>query len=61
MDSLPKHVRSGYYIITDNFFTCSQLLRSLREKEIAATGTVRLNRAENATLNPVKKMEKLKG
>ena len=58
-DSLPKHSRSNYHIITDNFFTSPQLLRSLREKEIAATGTVRLNRVENAPLKSVTEMEKL--
>ena len=47
---LPKHARSNYHIITDNFFTNPQLLRSLRQKEIAAVGTVRLNRVENAPL-----------
>ena len=40
MDSLPKHAGSYYHIITDNFFTSPQLLRSLREKGIASTGTV---------------------
>ena len=50
---------SNYHIITDIFFTSSQLLRSLREKGIAATGTIRLNRVENAPLKPVKEMEKL--
>ena len=54
-----KHAGSNYYIITDNFFTSPQLLRSLREKGIATTYTVRLNRVENAPLKPVKKMEKL--
>ena len=58
-DSLPKHAGSNYHIITDNFFTSPQLLRSLREKEIGATGTVRLNRVKNAPLKPVKEMEKL--
>ena len=43
-NSLPKHAGSNYHIITGNFFTSPQLLRSLREKGIAATGTVRLNR-----------------
>ena len=57
--SLPKHARSNYHIITDNFFTSPQLLHFLREKEIAATGTVRLNRVENAPLKPVKEMKKL--
>ena len=27
-DSLPKHAGSNYHIITDNFFTSPQLLRS---------------------------------
>ena len=31
IDSLPKHAGSNYHIITDNFFTSSQLLRSFRE------------------------------
>ena len=39
-DSLPKHAGSNYHIITDNFFISPQLLRSLREKEIAVTGAV---------------------
>ena len=56
---MPKHARSNYHIITDNFFTSPQLLHSLREKGIAATGTVRLNRVKNAPLKPVKEMEKL--
>ena len=47
------------FIITDNFFTSPQLLRSLREKGIAVTGTVRLNRIVNTLLKPVKEMEKL--
>ena len=59
MDSLPKYAGSNYHIITDNFFTTAQLLSFLREKRIAATGTVRLNRAENAPFKPVKEMEKL--
>ena len=56
---MPKHAGLNYHIITDNFFTSPQLLRSLREKGIAATGTVQLNRVENAPLKPVKEMEKL--
>ena len=58
-DSLPKHAGLNYHIITDNFFTSPQLLRSLREKEIAATGTVQLNRVENTPLKPIKEIEKL--
>ena len=56
---MPKHAGSNYHIITDNFFTSPQLLRSLREEGIAATGTVRLNRVENVPLKLVKEMEKL--
>ena len=57
-DSLPKHAGSNYHI-ADNFFASPQLRRSLREKGIAAAGTFRLNRVENAPLKPVKEMEKL--
>ena len=59
LDSLPKHAGSNYHIITDNFFTSPQLLRSLRERGITSTGTVWLNRVENAPLKPVIEMEKL--
>ena len=31
----------------------------MREKEITATGTVRLNRVENVPIKPAKEMEKL--
>ena len=59
VENLPKYAESNYYIITDNSFTSTQLLRSLREKETAAAGTVPLTRVENASLKPVKEMEKL--
>ena len=58
-DSFQKYVGSNYHIITDNFFTSPWLLRSLREKGIAATGTVQLNRVENTPLKPTKEIEKL--
>ena len=58
-DSLPKQHESNYHVITDNFFTSPQLLRSLNRKGIAGTGTVRVNRVENAPLKPVKEMEKM--
>ena len=32
-DSVPKHSGSNYHIITDNFFTSPQVLRSLRERK----------------------------
>ena len=43
----------------DNFFTSPNLLRILKAKGIAATGTVGINRVESARLRPIKKMEKL--
>ena len=43
----------------DSFFTSPSLLRILKAKGIAATGTVRINRVENAPLRPIKEMEKL--
>ena len=58
-DSLPKHAESNYNIITENFFTSLQLLRSLREKGIAITEAVQLNRVENAPLKSIKEIEKL--
>ena len=61
MESLPEHAGLNYHIITDNFFPIPQLLCSLREKRIAATGIVRLNRVENALLKPVKEMENPEG
>ena len=46
-DSFPKHAGSYYHIITDNFSTSPQLLCSLKEKVMAATGTAQLNRVKN--------------
>ena len=46
----------------DNFFTSLSLLRLLKSKGIAATGTVRSNRTENSTLISVEEMkEKQRG
>ena len=58
-EKLPSQVGSNYHIIMDNFFTSPNLLHILKTKGIAATGTVRINRVENATLRPIKEMEKL--
>ena len=44
----------------DNFFTSPELLRYLSSKGIAATGTVRANRMENAPLQDIAKMAKEK-
>ena len=43
----------------DNLFTSPNLLRIRKAKCIAATGTVRINRVENAPLRPLKEMKKL--
>ena len=37
---LTKHAGSNYHVLTDNLFASPQLLRPLRKKGIAATGTV---------------------
>ena len=58
-DSLPKHAGLKCHIITDNLFTSPQLVRSLREKGIAGTGTVRLNGVENAPMKSVKEIKNL--
>ena len=58
-NSMPKHTGSNYHIITANFFTAPQFLRSLRKKGIAATGTFLLNKVKNALLKPAKEMENL--
>ena len=42
----------------DNFFTSTNLLRILKAKDIAVTGTVRINRVKNAPLRPIKEIEK---
>ena len=55
MDSLPKHTGSNYHIITENFLTSPKLLRSLREKGIAATCAVRLNRVKKRTIEASKR------
>ena len=58
-EKLPSQVGSNYHMIMNNFFTSPNLLRILKAKCIAATGTVRINRVENAPLRPIKEMEKL--
>lgn len=42
----------------NNFFTSPKLLRHLSSKQIAATGTVRTNRFENAPLQDLGRMTK---
>ena len=48
-------------MVMDNFFTSPSLLRLLKSKGIAATGTVRPNRNENSPLISVKEMKKNPG
>ena len=43
----------------DNFFTSPSLLRLLKGNGMAATGTVRANRTENAPLQAVDDMKKM--
>ena len=50
---------SNYHNIMDYFFPSPKLLRIPKAKGIAAAGTARINRVENAPLQPIKEMEKL--
>ena len=43
----------------DTFFTNPSLLRILNTKGFTATGTVRINRVKNASLRPIKEIERL--
>ena len=43
----------------DNFFTSPNLLRILKAKGIAVTGSIRINSVEKAPLRRIKEMEKL--
>ena len=54
-EKLPLQVGSNYHVIMDTFLTSPNLLRILKAKGIAATGTVRINRVDNAPLRPIKK------
>ena len=53
--SIPK---SSHHVVMDNFFTSPSLLRLLKSKGIAATGTVRSNQTENSSLIFVEEMKK---
>ena len=55
-----KDSESNYHVAMNNYFTVSPgLLRYLREKSIAATGTVRTCRMENPPLKTVVEVNKL--
>ena len=45
----------------ENFYNSPELLRHLRSKQIAATGTIRAKRMENALFQDLGKMTKEKG
>ena len=49
---------SHYHPVMDNFFASPSLLRILKESGIAATGTVRANKTEKASLQAVDDMKK---
>ena len=51
---------SNYNIVLNNYFTRPALLRHLRAMGVAATGTVRASRLENAPLRDMLKLEKEK-
>ena len=55
---LPKIEGSCYHIVFDNLFTSPRLLRLLAGKGMAATGTLRPNRAEGAPLKSIDVMKK---
>ena len=55
LNSIPN---SSYRAVLDNLFTCPNLLRWLKSKGIAATGTVRANQTENSPLSSLNKMKK---
>ena len=55
----PSQVGSNYHNKMDYFFPSPKLLRIPKAEGIAAAWTVRINRVENAPLQPIKEMEKL--
>ena len=58
LNKLPQNQSRHYHLVFDNFFTSVSLITSLREKGIAATGTLRSNRDANAPLTSVAEMAK---
>ena len=58
MPKLQTVPNSNYHVVMDNFFTSPSLLRLLKGNGMAATGTVRANRTENAPLQEVGDMKK---
>ena len=58
MSKLPTVPNLHYHAVMDNFFTSSSLLQVMKESGITATGTVRANRTEKASLQAVDNMKK---
>ena len=58
ISKLPTVPNSNYHVVMDNFFTSPSLLRLVKGNGMAATGTVRANRTENAPLQAVDDMKK---
>ena len=58
MLKLPTVPKSNDHVVMDNFFTSPSLLRLLKGNGMAATGTVRANRTENAPLQAIDDMKK---
>ena len=61
ISKLPTVPNSNYHVVMDNFFTSPSLLRLLKGNGMAATGTVRANRTENAPFQAVDDMQKEAG
>ena len=58
MSKLPTVPNLNYHVVMDNFFTSPSLLRLLKRNGMAAAGTVRASRTENAPLQAVDDMKK---
>ena len=58
MSKLPTVPSSNYHVVMDHFFASPSLLKLLKGNGMAATGTVRANRTENAPLQAVDDIKK---
>ena len=58
VSKLPVMHTSNYHIVMDNYFTIPAFLSHLRAMVVAAIGTVRANRMENAPLLDMVKINK---
>ena len=57
-EKFPEYTTRHYHLIFDNFFTTISLFFSLRDKGIAATGTLHQNRDVNAPLKFISEKSK---